>query len=203
LAGVQLPIAEQAQTIGVAVAIAMTIRVVAEEFTAWAFPDRLNRIHPDEVPSPHMVQRFVAIVLRGVAFYFVAGALVGNTWHLAVGTALFVIPSLVSLWEDHLPNAPWLYQLLPAGLPGLALSLFVATSTVRILTDVLGATPDLARISFVLIPVPGVILSLLGTVGRAPSNGDVRWYLRQRNTWIYRIGGLLVLAAVLHMTGVL
>ena len=203
LAGAKLPIADHANAIGIAVAIAIALRVGGEEFVAQSFPERLNKIHPDEVPDTSLHQKSISLTLKLFAFLFVAGALVGNVWQLYVGGLLFIIPSILGLYQDRFPNSTKLYQLLPGGLPGLAFALIVASQTLNIIMSILGVTPDLAKMAFVLIPIPGFIMSLLGMIGRQPADGDVRWYLRPNMVWVYRIGGIPVLLYTLHLTGIL
>ena len=203
LAGVKLPIAEQATTIAWTVAIALVLRVILEEFASRYFPNRLNFIHPTDVEGPSIRQQIIALTLRAGIFMFVAGAFIGNSWHLYAGTFLFIAPSYLGLFQDRLPNYPKLYQVLPAGLPGLAFTLLVASASLSGLTAVFGETPDLAKIAFVLLPIPSVILSILGMFGREPAEGDVRWYQRAQLTWLYRIGGIVMLVYTMRLTGII
>lgn len=203
LAGVKLPIAESSTTIAWIIAISLIIRVLLEEFTSRFFPGRLNYIHPTDVPSPSNLQKSIALAMRAFIFWFVAGAFIGTSWHLYVGTALFIAPSYLSLFQDKFPNYPKLYQVLPSGLPGLAFTLLVASYSLSGLTAILGATPDLAKLAFVLLPIPSVILSVLGMLGREPADGDVRWYQRDNLTWLYRIGGIAIFIYTLQLTGII
>ena len=201
LAGIALPIADHANAIAVAVALALAARVLLEEFVAQYFPGRLNQLHPTEVPTSSNLQKCLALAVRGCLFYFVAGAFIGHNWQLTVGTILFIVPSYLALIQDRLPNFPILYQILPAGLPGLAFSLIVASATLGLLTNVLGSTPNLAKISFVMLPIPSGIMAFLGMLGREPAEGDTRWYQRESLVWVYRIGGLAVFAYTLRLAG--
>ena len=203
LAGVELPIHDHANAIAWSVAIALAVRIALEEISARYFPSRLNFIHPTDVPSPTNLQKVIALTMRAAIFFFVAGAFIGNSWHLYVGTFLFIAPSYLALIQDRFPNYPRLYQILPAGLPGLAFTLLVASASLTALTSALGETPDLAQIAFVVLPIPSVILSVLGMFGREPAEGDVRWYQRAHLTWLYRIGGILMLAYTMHLTGII
>ena len=203
LAGVKLPIAESANTIAWIVAFSLVTRVLLEEFTSRFFPSRLNFIHPTDVASPSNLQKSIALAMRAFIFWFVAGAFIGTSWHLYVGTALFIAPSYLGLLQDKFPNYPKLYQILPAGLPGLAFTLLVASYSLAGLTAILGETPDLAKMAFVLLPIPSVILSILGMLGREPADGDVRWYQRDQLTWLYRIGGIAIFIYTLQLTGII
>jgi hypothetical protein len=203
LAGVKLPLAESANMIASVVAVSLVARVLLEEFTSRFYPGRLNYIHPSDVPSSSNLQKSIALAMRAFIFWFVAGAFIGTSWHLYVGTALFIAPSYLGLLQDKFPNYPRLYQILPSGLPGLAFTLLVASYSLAGLTALLGETPDLAKMAFVLLPIPSVILSVLGMLGREPAEGDVRWYERDHLTWLYRIGGIAVFIYTLQLTGII
>jgi Ni,Fe-hydrogenase I cytochrome b subunit len=63
-----------------------------------------------------------------------------------------------------------------------------------------GNGADLARMSFVLLLIPGLILAGLGMFGRQPKEGDVRWYLRSSMRTVYRAGGVLLVMAAIYLT---
>jgi hypothetical protein len=148
LAGVKLPVSEQSGRVAFIVAMALLVRVVFEEVAAQYFPGRLNAIHPTEVPPPSIRQKAIALAARAGIFFFVAAAFVGIGWYLYLGTFLFILPNYIALFQERFPNYPKLYQALPAGIPGLAMSLLVASATVSLLTRILGVTPNLAKILF-------------------------------------------------------
>ena len=70
----------------------------------------------------------LATAWRTAIFLFLASVVVGTSWQLWVGTALFVIPQILSIYEDRLPNSPSLYRVLPKGLVELVLMLLVGTA---------------------------------------------------------------------------
>jgi len=82
------------------------------------------------------------------------------------------------MFQHRLPNSPALFHLLPAGLPSLAVSLFLGVTTAGYLATVYGTTPDFAKIAFMILPLPGLALSVIKLFGRSPKPGDVRWYQR-------------------------
>jgi hypothetical protein len=203
LAGLTLPIADSANAIGLAVAIATIVRIAAEEAAARLFPARLNELHPTEVDDSSLIQKMIALGLRAGVFFFVAAAFIGYEWYLYVGTLLFIIPSYLGLFADRVPNNPALFQLIPAGLPGLIFSLALGAFTVGLISSVLGDDPLLAKLSFVLVPIPVFIVAILSLIGREPREGDVRWYERDNFKMLYRIGGAVAFFTVLKMTGIL
>jgi len=203
LAGAKLPIEEHAKILGACVAVAMLVRVLLEETTVRNFPNRLKTLNPSDLSGPALSQKLLSLVVRMGLFFFVSLAFVGHCWQLYFGTIVFIIPSFVNLYRDKFPNYPKLYHALPAGLPGLAFSLLIASAFLAYLQSAFGETPEFAKIAFALLPIPGLILSLLTVIGRSPAEGDVRWYLRPNNLWIYRIGGVLVFLATLKLTKII
>jgi hypothetical protein len=203
LAGLTLPIADSAKAIGLAVAIATIVRIAAEEAAARLFPARLNELHPTEVDDSSLIQKMIALGLRAGVFFFVAAAFIGYEWYLFVGTLLFIIPSYLGLFADRVPNNPILFQLIPAGLPGLIFSLALGAFTVGLISSVLGDDPLLAKLSFVLVPIPVFIVAILSLIGREPREGDSRWYERDNFKLLYRVGGAVAFFTVLKMTGIL
>jgi surface protein len=203
LAGVALPIQDNSNALAVCAAITMFVRVLLEELAVKYFPNRSKELNPTNLASPSMRQKVISLFLRMGLFFFVSMAFVGHCWQLYAGTIIFIIPSFVGLFRDKFPNYPKLYQILPSGLPGLGFALLIASASLVVLQSLFGETPEFAKIAFVLLPIPGLLLSLLGIIGRAPHEGDVRWYMRPKNLWIYRLGGVLVLIATLRLTNII
>ena len=201
LAGVALEVSEQSTKVAIGVAVALAGRVVAEELVAQVFPQRLNVINPTEIPSSSNLQKSIALGLRALVFLFISSAFIGTSWHVYVGTLLFIIPSYLGLIEDKFPVVPALYPIQPRGIPGLAFSLWLATAAVALLTAMLGATASLAQMAFVLLPLPSLVMSILGLLGREPAEGYVDVLKRPRFTWVYRIGGIFVLLLTLRLAG--
>jgi hypothetical protein len=203
LAGAQLPIQEHATVLAWCAAITMFVRVLLEEAAVKYFPQRSKELNPSDLLPPTMRQKVISLFLRMGLFFFVSMAFVGHCWQLYAGTIIFIIPSFVGLYREKFPNYPRLYHVLPSGLPGLGFALLIASASLVVLQSIFGETPEFAKIAFVLLPIPGLVLSLLAVIGRSPEAGDVRWYMRPHNLWIYRIGGLFVLIATLRLTHII
>jgi hypothetical protein len=201
LGGADFPVARSASTIALAVAIAMVFRIIFEEIAAQTFPGRLDTVHPAELHPPKLAQKIGALVLRAVMFFFIAEALVGPGWHLYVGTALFILPAIISLFEHKLPNVPWLYQVLPTGLPSFAFSIALGSVTLSVLISVVGQTANLAQIGFAILPIPSTLFSIVKMFGRAPAQGTIRWSHRPNLALIHRTAGVVVLGVTAHLLG--
>jgi hypothetical protein len=203
LAGMTMPAANHVTDFSLAVAAAMFVRIIAEEAASLIYTLRLNRINPTEVPSPSRTQKSIALTVRLGLFIFVSAALMGNTWQTWVGSLLFILPTFLGWYSDKLPNFPRLWKLLPGGIPGLALSLLIASSTTAAVGAALGATPDLAQWSFVLLPIPLLLLSILGLFGRHGSTPDeLKPIKTERWKLVYRIGGIVMLLVTLRLAGI-
>jgi hypothetical protein len=202
LAGLTLSVANHVQDFALAIAAAALIRVGLEEFAARYYPARLNRINPDFLPDPPISQKAISLAIKFAIWILVGGALIGEGWQLWVGAALFLVPTVIGWFQDKFPNFPAIWRLLPSGVPGLALSLIVATVTTAVTGAIVGAVPALASWSFVILPLPLLVLSLLGMFGR---HGRFEDELKpaQRNVWIYRIGGIIMLIVTLKLAGVI
>ena len=203
LAGMTMPAANHVTDFSLAVAAAMFMRIVFEEVASRVFTLRLNAINPTHVPSTSQVQKSVALLIRLGLFIFVSAALMGNTWQTWVGSILFILPTFLGWYSDKLPNFPILWKLLPSGVPGLALSLIIASTTTALVGAWLGATPDLAQWSFVLLPIPLLVLSILGLFGRHGANPeDPRPVKTEKWKLVYRIGGVVMLLVTLRLAGI-
>jgi hypothetical protein len=204
LAGLTMAAANHVNDFALAAAAAMFVRILVEEFASRFYPARLNFINPTNVAPTSSLQKYIALAVRLGLFIFVSAALMGNSWQTWVGSFLFVLPTLLGWYSDRLPNVPLLWKLLPAGIPGLALSLIIASTTTAAVGAWLGATPDLAQWSFVLLPIPLLVLSVLGLFGRHGVNPDDERPLKSHKwRWVYRLGGIVMLVITLRLAGIL
>ena len=203
LAGVTLAVANHVTDFALAIALAIALRVGLEEFVARYFPERLNYLHPTEVRDTYAGSKYVALLVRLSVFIFVTAALMGNDWRVWFGSALFVLPTVIGWFVDRFPNYPWLWRILPTGVPGLAFTLVVASATTSLVGSWFGASPDLVLWSFALLPIPLLGLSILQMLGRHGEPDEVRWIQRPRFVWLYRIGGVVMLFVTMNLAGVI
>jgi hypothetical protein len=195
----ELSIALHSSIIAAIVAAGMVLRVLGEELASQLFPLRLSRINVAKFPSTTATQKNISLTLRIFFFGFLAASFLEMNWYLYLGVAFVAIPWIVSLYKGRFPNSTKLFQMLPAGLPGLLFVLINVEIAQAILAHFVVDHEEQGKLSFVAIPLLTGFFSILGTFGRAPKKGDVRWYMRESNRWIYRIGGVLVLLAWLHV----
>jgi MFS family permease len=206
LAGLTLDVANHVNDFVFFVAIAIFVRVALEELAAAGYPARLNKINPDEIPDPSILQRSIVLVIKYFVWVFIGGALIGPSWQVWVGSALFVFPTVVGWFTDKFPNSPRIWRILPTGIPGLAFTLIVASGTSAIVGAILGTNPDLGKWSFVILPIPMLAITILGWFGRhgkIDADGNEEDRPGKRNKWIYRIGGVVVMVLTLKLAGVI
>jgi hypothetical protein len=203
LAGMTLAVANHVNDFALAVAGAIVIRVIGEELVARTFSERLDTLHPTQVPATPGFQRWISLGFRLVVFIFVTAALMGNHWQVWVGSALFVLPTMIGWWADRFPNFKWVWRIMPQGVPGLALTLLVASLTTGLVSTWFDGTPEMALWSFGLLPIPMLALSILGLIGRHGDEGEVRWVRQARFVWVYRIGGIVMLLLTMKVAGVI
>jgi hypothetical protein len=193
LGGTLFPVGDQAITLSVVVLILMVLKVVLEEVAARWFPERLATVLPREVPEPGVAQQLISAAVRTALFVFISAAFVGNVWQLWVAGVLFLIPSLAEPFAGRFPNAPRIWRILPEGLSLLAFILLIALIISSALSSSLSDGALYARMAFVALLVPDVIIGLLSCFGREGQENEVRWYLRPDKVAIYRVGGVVML----------
>ena len=203
LAGKTLQAANHVADFGFYLSIAIVIRILFEEIAARAFPTRLDKINPTETPSPNQLQKVFSTALRLGIFIFVTAAFMGNTWQVWVGSLIFILPNVFSWISDRLPNSPWIWRIIPTGMPGLAFSLFVAGTTSVALANWLGKNPEYSQYSFMLMPIPMFLVGVIGLFGREGNQDEERFIKRPGMRWIYRVGGVVVLAITMKLAGVI
>ena len=202
-AGIALPVEELGQVIPIVVAIAMIFRVTLEELAGRYFPDRTSQVQVTDLPKPPTIQLVISTILRAATFSFIAAALIGVSWHLFVGAFIFVLPNLLALFQSKFPNSRKLYHLMPQGLVNLCVSLWLGQVALMVITGVFQETPDLAKIGFVLLPIPSLILSILKLFGRHGAEGEPRFYEKPNMGWFYRVGTLLMIFLTAELTNLI
>jgi hypothetical protein len=201
LAGLTLPVANHVAAFGIYVAVAAMARVLFEEFATKAFPARLNAINPSSLPEPPAIQQWAALVMSYGMWVFLTGALSGEVWQVYVGSFFFLLPTILGKFSDSFPNSVVLWRVMPQGMPGLVFTLFVSAASAMIVMAFIGANPAFAAWNMVLLPLPILVIALLGLLGRHGATPDeVRF--SQRNPLLFRIGGVVILIIALRLMGI-
>ena len=203
LAGRTLVVANHTAEFSLFLAIAIGVRILLEELAARGFSKRLDTINPTEVPGTSQVQKVISTALRLFIFIFVTAAFMGNVWQVWVGSFIFILPNILSWFSDRFPNSPLLWKILPQGVPALALTLIVSSFSAGVIGGWLEGNPEYPQYLFMLLPIPVFLIGLLGMFGREGRNGEERPILAPKLRWVYRIGGIVMLAWTMNLAGVL
>jgi hypothetical protein len=173
MAGRPLPISGYADEVALIVVGACALRVVVEAAAARWYPARLAEVQPPAVPTPVAAQRITAAVTRTSLLLFIASAFLGVHWQLWVGGVLFLLPPLLSVFKGRFPNSALLHRLLPSGIVKLVIMLVIGVGIASMVTHTVEHSTQPALNAFVLLAVPGVVISLLELFGReGPSKRD-------------------------------
>ena len=196
LIGFRPDYASRISHIQIVVLVALVSRYILENVVAVLAPSRLKEFSTVLLPNASNTQLIISSLLRTAAYVFVASVFIGNNWALWVGGAIYLIPKLVALVDDALPNFTTIHRYMPRGILKIVLMLFVA----RWWGDVIGSRvtdpEQMIKLGFVLLGVPGIVLTVLG------------WFARDSrpwpSTWFTRISGaVILLVGVLVVFGVL
>jgi hypothetical protein len=203
LGGRTLVVANFATEFSIALAITIAIRILLEELAARGFSKRLDTINPTEVPSTSQVQKVISTILRLFIFVFVTAAFMGNVWQVWVGSFIFILPNILSWFQDRFPNFPVLWRVLPQGVPALALTLIVSSFSAGVISGWLEGNPEYPQYLFMLLPIPVFLIGLLGMFGREGNEGEERPIMNPKLRWVYRIGGIGMLVWTMSLAGVI
>jgi hypothetical protein len=107
-----------------------------------------------------------------------------------------VVPQLLCIFENRFRNIASLYRVLPRGLLKLVLMLFVARVFGGLVLSAIHNNRDAIADAFVMLAIPGVVLSLLDLFGREGDQPPMGWW--------HRVAGCVILAAgLLLVAGVI
>jgi hypothetical protein len=199
IAGTTLVVANHVADFALATTIAVAVRVLIEALIA--------RVNPDAVldtalPKTSWAQRVISWLLRFGLFALVAGAIFGYNGYVLIGTFLFVLPTALQWFADKMPNSVALWKALPTGLPGLNLLLLIAGFTSAWAAGAFTGEFAAAQ-AFMVLPVPLLVLAILGLFGRHGQTPDApRPVLSERMVWVYRIGGIIMFVLSLKLMGI-
>jgi hypothetical protein len=200
LARSETTLSNNAKQIAIAMGVAFVVRLFIEEFVAFVFPKRLAQDHPVELDDPSMGHKVFVIFLRTITFSAVAISFIENCWQVWAATLIMLVPQIVDLYKENLKNFPALWQIMPGGIPGIVFNIGIGTLTAYLLIKSLGETPEMAKLVFVLAPIPSTVIGLVKAFGRHAKEGDIRWYRRPQLRYFYRVTGFVVFLVVLKLT---
>jgi hypothetical protein len=186
LTGFRPSYAGDVSRIQIIVLLMLVIRYVLENVTPILTPSKLIEFSAVSLPSPGTMQTVISSLMRTASFVFVAVVFIGNNWALWTGAAMYLVPKLVSMIDDKLPNSEALHRYMPRGILKITFMMFVARWWGQLLTSNIGDTEKLLTFSFAFLGLPGFVTTVMGWFGRSSSR---EW----EQNWFTRLGGLALL----------
>lgn len=196
LAGVQLVITFHAKDIAYWTAIFVLTRLLLEDFVTYQYPARLNRTAP-EMKEPDTVHKIIALELKILIFVQIAMPFVGFNIKLLLGTILFALPTIIGLtFEERLPKIALLHRILPSGAFKLVAMVFIGTISANFIQGLFPDSRSFLAWSFVVLAIPGLILSILGKMADSPEKD---WKDSPLGNTAYRVLGILVFILIIQI----
>jgi hypothetical protein len=178
---------------------AIVIRYIIEDIAERIAPARLNYLVPTSIPAQEGSYFFGAVLIKIGAFFLFLLGFFGVSWQLIVGVSFLVSIEIMKYFKDSFPNSPFLYQLLPSGIPQIVVMAGVAVLVTSWAESLPYIAEDRARTIFVIVSIPSFIISLLKFFGRDPLPGDVKWYCRPKLKAVYFLFGPVMVATALAL----
>jgi hypothetical protein len=195
-AGATVPLSADVKPIALAIAAVAVIRVLVEEAAARLAPNRLNRINPTEVPGTFAWQPWASLVLKASVLVLMIGGMVGMGWHLWVGTFLIFLPGIIGMVFPELPSFKWIHEFIPGGVGALAFATLISSWSGQIVNALLGKSELYGQLSFILIPLPVILIAIIGMFARQ----DEKLWKRANKNWLYIAGGIAVFVFTIQVT---
>jgi hypothetical protein len=121
------------------------------------------------------------------------------SWQLCVGIATLLTIEFMKYFRESLPNSPFIFQVMPSGIPQMVIMAFIGVAVTSWANSLPLVASDRSQTIFLLVAVPGFVISIIKFFGRSPREGDVKWYCRPRWRIVYYAFGPVMTAAALGL----
>jgi len=197
-----LAIGKYAALLGCVAGGALFVRYIAEDVAFRLSPARVEYMHPTQLGRQSAGYFTAGLITRLLISSLFLVAFFGISWQMVATLALISIGPILSRVSAKFPNSSALYQVIPVGIPGLIFTNFVGIAFMHWVATLPLLSHDKTRTIAVLAALPGFVIGLFKLFGRHPKAGDTRWYVREKNRWIYRsLGPVFFTVAVLITIG--
>ena len=193
LTGFKPEYSDEVNTVRIVALIALVVRWLLENVARVATPIRLSEIENDDLPAPSNSQQIISSILRSFVFVFVAVVFIGNNWALWLGGVLYLVPKLVGLGADKLPDLKPVHRYLPRGIFKVVLMLFVAKWWGGLVAAQVDNPADMIKFGFVLLGIPGLAFGAVGWFARSSRPWPSTIVTKLLGTALLIIGVLVVL----------
>jgi uncharacterized repeat protein (TIGR02059 family) len=167
LTGIKADGADDIDLIRLAALVALIVRFGLENLARMFSPKRLTTIENQSLPEVPLTQKVISLLVRTVVFVFVALIFIGNNWALWVGGAMYLVPKLVTLFDDAFPDVSPIHRFMPRGIFKTVVMLLVAQWWGGVVADNVANPDNMVQYGFVLLGIPGLVLGAIGWFGRS------------------------------------
>jgi hypothetical protein len=191
IAAKQLPIAGHASEIGIAIGIAVIIRMVLEDISTYLYPQRVSQLSL-ALPQPPLSQQYISLLLKAGVFALIMTTFVGFNLQLLFGTIFFILPNILKLsTASVLPKSRVVNYVIPKGAIRIVAMTVIGTLFAALSKSIFTNPRDFITWGFVLLSLPSFVFSMLELI----SNEQGAFSLKNgsRSKWVYRFGGVGVL----------
>jgi hypothetical protein len=196
LAGVQLLITFHASQIAWWSAVFVLVRMILEDFASYNYPKRINEV-TGEFRSQDTIHKIISLELKIFIFVELAMPFIGFNIKLLLGTILMAAPTIIALTiGKKLPKTSILYRLMPTGAFKIVAMVFIGTFAATYIQGLFTSPRTFIEWSFVVLAIPGLILSILGKMAKEP---DVDWKQSPMGNTVYRVLGIIVFLLIIQI----
>jgi hypothetical protein len=200
LAHLTLPLSAHADLCGAIAGGVLLFRYLLEEIASYNHEGYLAYVSPKTLHEQSSFFRLISWFIRGFLFLFLSVSFFGLSWQLWIALALFVAPLLIGVVKSRFPNSPLIYQLIPVGIPSIIFMSLLGKFYSGWVDTLEISAEDKARTIFLIMSIPSFVFMILKAFGRKPNKGDVRWYMRSKFEYLYKLLGPIFLVIALGLT---
>jgi hypothetical protein len=156
----------------------------------------LDRINPTEVSGAGSLQQWISLGFKYAVLVVMIGDMVGWGWWLWTGALIMFVPGIIGMTFQDLPKSKLLTQIIPGGLAALLLATLLSSWSGDLVGAVLKGSEMYGPLSFLLVPLPVIIVAIVGMF----ADGGDKWYVERNLKWVYVLGGIGVFISTVWAT---
>ena len=201
VSGVELPIVKEKYLMALVSLVVITVRIVLESYVLMRLPDRLAAMHHQGDLRAPAWQQLLSLTLQMGLLLFFAQALLGTSWALFVGTAIYFSPLLPKPFAHRLPKSRRIAKLVPVPVFKYSTVVLIGAAISIVLQLTVHSTSTLERVAFIVLPLPTVFFWHINLWAAPKSSVDAgapvsRW---RQSPWLLRIGGTLLFTSAVFV----
>jgi hypothetical protein len=197
IAAKQLAITAHAKELGIAISLAVILRMILEDLATYLYPVRLKTLNV-EPAKPSKRQQLISNMVKAFIFGVVMQSFVGSGIPLLIGTLLFILPNIIKLTVGHvLPRSRMLHFALPKGGVRIVTMTILGTLFAKLGERIFADPEQFLTWGFVLLSIPGLVLGILSLLTDDKNSGSLRSH--RVGIWVYRLGGIVIFYLIVQI----